>query len=110
MKTSIRLGLLTLVLLTLTLIPTLSFAQAGEVTFKAKCAMCHGPDGSGKTTMGQKLGIRDLRSPEVQKQTDAELAQIVTKGKNKMPAYDGKLTKEQIDQVVALVRELGKKK
>ncbi len=44
----------------------------------------------------------------MQKQTDAELVQIITKGKDKMPAYDGKLTKEQIDQVVAHVRELGK--
>jgi mono/diheme cytochrome c family protein len=32
----------------------------------------------------------------------------VTKGKEKMPSYDGKLTKEQIDQVVAYIRELGK--
>ncbi len=92
------------------LIPTLCLAQDGAATFKAKCAMCHGPDGDGKTAMGQKLNIRDLHSPEVQKQTDAELAQIVTKGKNKMPAYEGKLTKEQVDQVVAFVRELGKKK
>jgi len=87
-----------------------SFAQDAAATFKAKCAMCHGPDGSGKTPMGEKLSIHDLRSADVQKQSDAELTQIVTKGKNKMPAYDGKLTKEQIDQLVAQVRELAKKK
>jgi mono/diheme cytochrome c family protein len=92
------------------LIPSLSLAQDGAATFKGKCAMCHGPDGSAKTTMGEKLKIRDLRSEEVQKQTDAELAQIVTKGKEKMPAYEGKLTKEQIDQLITFVRELGKKK
>ena len=85
-------------------------ADAGAATFKGKCAMCHGPDGSGKTTMGEKFKIRDLRSPDVQSQDDAALTQIVTKGKEKMPSYDGKLTKEQIDQVVAYVRELGKKK
>jgi cytochrome c6 len=94
----------------LTLTTSFAFAQDGAATFKAKCTMCHGPDGGGKTTMGGKLNIHDLRSAEVQKQTDAELAQIVTKGKNKMPPYDGKLTKEQIDQVVAYVRELAKKK
>jgi cytochrome c6 len=102
-------GKLALLAAVLLLIPTLLLAQDGAATFKGKCAMCHGPDGSGKTAMGQKLNIRDLHSAEVQKQSDAELAQIVTKGKNKMPAYDGKLTKEQIDQVVAFIRELGKK-
>jgi mono/diheme cytochrome c family protein len=98
------------VVLILALTTNFSFAQDGAATFKSKCAMCHGPDASGKTPMGEKLNIRDLRSADVQKQTDAELAQIVTKGKNKMPSYDGKLTKEQIDQVVAYVRELAKKK
>jgi len=98
------------VVLILALTTHFSFAQDGAATFKSKCAMCHGPDASGKTPMGEKLNIRDLRSADVQKQTDAELAQIVTKGKNKMPSYDGKLTKEQIAQVVAYVRELAKKK
>ena len=83
--------------------------DAGAATFKSKCAMCHGPDGSGKTTMGEKFKIRDLRSPDVQGQSDSALSQIVTKGKEKMPSYDGKLSKEQIDQVVAYIRELGKK-
>jgi mono/diheme cytochrome c family protein len=85
-------------------------ADAGAATFKSKCAMCHGPDGSGKTAMGEKLKIRDLRSPDVQSQDDSVLTQVVTKGKEKMPSYDGKLTKEQIDEVVAYIRELGKKK
>lgn len=83
-------------------------AQDGAATFKAKCAMCHGADGTGKTPMGEKLGIRDFHSADVQKQTDAQLAEIITKGKNKMPAYDGKLTKEQVDQVVAFIRTLKK--
>jgi cytochrome c6 len=105
-----KLALLVFVLFLFALTPALSLAQDGAATFKGKCAICHGPDGAGKTAMGAKLNIRDLRSADVQKQSDAELAQIVTKGKNKMPAYDGKLTKEQIDQVVAHIRELGKKK
>jgi len=105
-----KLLLFTLVLFLVALVPALSVTQEGAAIFKSKCAMCHGPDGSGKTAIGEKLNIRDLRSAEVQKQTDAELSQIVTKGKNKMPPYDGKLTKEQIDQLVAYVRDLGKKK
>jgi mono/diheme cytochrome c family protein len=59
--------------------------------------------------MGKSLKIRDLASPEAQSQSDAQLTEIVTKGKNKMPAFDGKVTKEQITGLVAYVRELGKK-
>src|SRR5215472_13805396 len=85
-------------------------AQGDAATvFKSKCAACHGPDGKGETAMGKTLKIRDLGSAEVQSQSDAQLAEIVTKGKNKMPAYDGKLTKEQIGELVAYVRALGKK-
>jgi len=80
-----------------------------EDVFKSKCAACHGPDGGAKTTMGSMLKIRDLRSDEVQKQNDSELNQIITKGKNKMPAFDGKLKKEEIQQLVVFIRQLAKK-
>jgi len=83
--------------------------ETGDALFKAKCAMCHGPDGVGKTKMGEILKVPDLHSPEVQAKTDAELTQIITKGKNKMPASEGKLDKEQIGKLVAFVRDLGKK-
>jgi mono/diheme cytochrome c family protein len=80
----------------------------GEVLFQGRCAMCHGPDGAGKTLVGEKLKIRDLRSEAVQKQTDAELNQIVTSGRGRMAAYQNKLTGEQIAQVVTYIRDLGK--
>src|SRR6185436_51289 len=51
--------------------------------YKAKCAMCHGPDGKGETPTGKKMKVRDLGSPEVQKMTDAELAKVIADGKNK---------------------------
>jgi mono/diheme cytochrome c family protein len=59
--------------------------------------------------MGKKLSARDLGSTEVQSQSDAQLTEVLTKGKNKMPAYDGKLSKEQIAQLVAYIREFAKK-
>ena len=104
-----KLALLACVLSVFALTPALVVAQDGAATFKAKCAMCHGADGTGKTAMGEKLKIRDLSSADVQKQSDADLTQVITKGKEKMPAYDGKLTKEQIDQVLAHIRTLAKK-
>ena len=85
-------------------------AQAAADLFKTKCQACHGPDGSGNTPMGKKLGTHDFHSPEVQKMTDAQLIELITKGKEKMPAYTGKLTAEQIKELAGYVRELGKKK
>jgi cytochrome c6 len=88
------------------LFSTFSLADSGGDTFKAKCAMCHGADGKGATAMGKTLGLRDLGSADVQSQSDADLTNIVTNGKGKMPKYDGKLTKDQINDVVKYIRTL----
>ena len=83
--------------------------ETGEALFKSKCAMCHGPDATGKTKMGEMLKVPDLHSTEVQKQSNVELTQVITKGKQKMPAYGDKLSKEQIVKLVAYIHEIGKK-
>ncbi len=81
---------------------------SGADTFKAKCAMCHGPDGAGNTPMGQRLKIRDLRSPDVQKQSDADLTAIITNGKSPMPAYGKSLSAAEIRGLVAFIRSIAK--
>ncbi len=87
---------------------THTFADAGGDTFKAKCAMCHGATGAGDTVIGKNLKLRDLGSADVQKQTDDELTTIITKGKGKMTPYGGKLTKEQVGDLVKFIRSLKK--
>lgn len=82
----------------------------GEATFKAKCTACHGAFGSGSTVIGKKLNLRDLRSEEVQKLSDAQIYEIITKGVNKMPAFGKSLGEEKVKQLVAYIRELGKKR
>ena len=81
-------------------------AQTGADLFKSKCAMCHGPDGKGQTAMGKNLNLRDFGSAQVQSQSDANLTNIITNGKNKMPKYDGKLTSDQISDLVKYIRTL----
>ena|SRR5215471_15986383 len=88
------------------LFSTWSVADSGGDTFKGKCAMCHGATGKGDTSMGKAKGLRDLGSADVQAQSDADLAKIINDGKGAMPKYDGKLTKEQIDEVVKFIRTL----
>jgi cytochrome c5 len=86
------------------LAPSPAVAEDAAALWKAKCTSCHAADGSGGTPMGKKLNVKDIGSPEVQKMTDAQLTEIVAKGKNKMPAYDGKLTADQIKALVAHMR------
>lgn len=89
--------------------------DAGSL-FKARCSECHGADGSGHTAKGEAGKIPDMRSPELQKQTDAQLAEIITNGKRSsrglnysMPSNKGKLTDDQIKQLIAYIRGLAKK-
>jgi mono/diheme cytochrome c family protein len=83
-------------------------SSAGADTFAAKCASCHGKDATGSTTIGKKMGLRDLGSAEVQKQTDQQLHDITAKGRKKMPAYEKKLSAEQIKDLVTYLRSLKK--
>jgi len=81
-------------------------ADDAAALYKSKqCQACHGPDGKGSAN-GQKLGTKDFQSPEVQKQTDAELIKVTKDGKGKMPKYDGKLTDAQIAQLIKYIRSL----
>ncbi len=84
-----------------------AYAQADDAAalYKAKCQVCHGPDGKGSVA-GQKLGVKDLHSPEVGKMTDAELFDITKKGKEKMPGYDKKLTDDQLKGLIKYIRSL----
>jgi len=83
-------------------------ADATADVYKSKCASCHGADGKGDTPAGKKLNVKDLASADVQKQSDADLAAAIEKGKKPMPGYEGKLTKDQIDGLVKWVRTLKK--
>jgi mono/diheme cytochrome c family protein len=83
--------------------------NTAEATYKAKCAMCHGPDGKGETATGKMMKVKDLASEEVQKMSDADLTDTVSKGKGKMPAYKT-LTADQVKDLVGYVRAFGKKK
>lgn len=103
-----RIGLATLVVCGLFLLgSSLATAQDAAGTYKSKCAMCHGADGKG-SAMGQKMGVHDFSSADVQKESDAQLMEIISGGKGKMPAYKDKLKDSEIKDLVAYIRGLGK--
>jgi mono/diheme cytochrome c family protein len=81
--------------------------NAAEALYKSKCAGCHGVDGTGSAT-GKKMGAHDFTTADVQGLSDAELATVITSGKNKMPAYGKSLKAEDIKGLVAYIRTLKK--
>lgn len=104
MRNSLRMGLVALLAGgVMASLSSPAVAQDAAATYKAKCAMCHGADGK-----GGKMGTRDFGSAEVKAETDAQLTEIITKGKGKMPAYGGKLTDDEIKGLVTYVRSLSK--
>jgi cytochrome c6 len=84
--------------------------SAGESLYKVHCVLCHGSDGYSKTTLGEQLQALDLHSAAVQEHTDAEIKNVILHGQKSMPPFAGQLTPAQVDQVIAYIREFGKKK
>ena len=80
--------------------------SAGSNTYKTTCVSCHGADGRG-SPLGRSLHAPDLHSGQVQRQSVADLTQVITAGKNNMPPFGNRLTKDQIDAVTKYVRMLG---
>lgn len=95
------------------MLSALSTARAADDAtvklYQTKCAACHGPDGSGNTTVGKALKLQDIRDPEVQKESDADLTTLIAKGKGKMPGNEKTLKPDQIKALVGYVHELAKK-
>jgi cytochrome c6 len=88
-------------------LPAGAYAQADAAKiFKANCVLCHAENGSGDSSTGKAFKAQDLRSEEVQKQSDAALAEVIAKGRGKMPAFGAKLKPDDIKSLVAYIRTL----
>jgi mono/diheme cytochrome c family protein len=86
-----------------------AFAQsAGADTYKAKCAMCHGPDGTAATPVAKAMKIVSFKDPTMVKAPDAEFIAATKSGKGKMKGFAGTLSDAQIKEVVSYIRTLQK--
>ena len=77
----------------------------GADLFKKKCSVCHGPDGS-VSPAGQKLGAPEKLGVKTAGLTPEQIATVVTKGKEKMKGFEGKLTEDEIKAVAAFAKTL----
>ena len=75
-------------------------------TYKSKCASCHGANGSGQTSAGKAMKLKDLRSAEVQAMGDEQLYATIAKGKGKMPGYEKSLGADTCKALVAHIKQL----
>jgi mono/diheme cytochrome c family protein len=89
------------------LAPVANAEDKGSALFQSNCLMCHGADGKGTPT-GQAMKVVDFHDPEAIKMSDADLAAIIGKGKNNMPAFGTRLTSPEIENLVAYIRILQK--
>jgi len=83
----------------------LSFAQDGAPTYKAKCAMCHGPTGTPSAGMAKAMGIKPVSDPSMQALTVAQIEAAVKSGKGKMKPVAG-LTDAQVSAVAVYFKSL----
>ena len=85
---------------------TVGFAQAGgEATYKAKCAACHGANGTPSAGMAKSMGVKPSTDPEVKKLTVDQMVAAVKNGKGKMKPITT-LSDAQIKDSVVFFRSL----
>jgi mono/diheme cytochrome c family protein len=90
--------------------PALYAQSDADKIYKTNCVLCHSADGSGGSPTGKALHAKDLRSDEVQKQSDTALSEVITKGRGKMPAFGAKIKPDDVTKLVAYIRALPNKK
>ncbi len=82
--------------------------DAGKL-FKTHCVPCHGEDGRG-TDLGKGLGVPDLTNAEWQKtRPDTRFVEQILKGSEKMFAFKDKLKMEEVQALLAYVRNFAQR-
>lgn len=83
-----------------------------KTLFAQRCTRCHAIDGSGQTVIGDMLDVPDLTDEKWWNDdiSDERLTESIADGKNEMPPFGKKLTKQEIAALVAYVSRFNKSK
>jgi cytochrome c6 len=84
---------------------SMCFAEDGAATYKAKCAMCHGPTGTPSAGMAKMMGIKPASDPSMKTLTVDQIVSTVKNGKGKMKPIAG-LTDPEVHAVAAYFKTL----
>jgi mono/diheme cytochrome c family protein len=79
---------------------------AARTTYNNACVKCHKENGEGGAVDvdGEKIRVPSFKGGHALKHTDAEYAKQITNGGEGMPKFKDRLTPEQIDGLVRLIR------
>jgi mono/diheme cytochrome c family protein len=79
---------------------------AARSTYNSTCAKCHKETGEGGVAEieGEKLKVPSLKGHHAREHTDEELIRKIDKGGEGMPAFEKRLTQDQITEIARFVR------
>jgi mono/diheme cytochrome c family protein len=89
-------------------------AADAKENWEKNCAKCHGPDGKGKTKMGEKMGAKDYTDAKVQEgMKDDAMTKAIKEGvkdgdTTKMKAFGDVLSDDEVKALVKFVRDFKK--
>lgn len=76
--------------------------------YDKECKSCHGPAGAGgpvKLDDGTKLKVPSLREGRAVRHPDSDYVKQITKGGDGMPAFEKKLTSDQMNDLIKMIRQ-----
>src|SRR5256885_8715597 len=80
---------------------------ASRATFMKNCKECHGEKGNGgpvKLEDGTRLKVPSLREGHALRHPDSDFLKQITKGGDGMPAFEKKLTSNQMNELIRFIR------
>lgn len=83
--------------------------QNGQLHYQDNCMVCHGDSGHGDDIAADNLRKKPAnisRKLDSLFESDAELTRDVLKGKSVMPAFQGRLSKGDIQGIFAYIRSV----
>ena len=83
----------------------------GKRVYADKCSRCHGASGKGDGPKAETLEKKPADYTDKKKMsgfTDAQLRKVTLEGKQPMPAYQGKMSDKDLDDVIAYIRAFAK--
>ena len=91
------------------LLSTAAVAQSApslttDPVYEKNCSKCHG-----KEADGRRFGGKHAPNLAETKLSDEELKNIITNGKGKMPAFQKKLTAEEISSLAKEIKDFSKR-
>lgn len=85
--------------------PADELAATRELYLK-RCINCHKETGEGgvKEIEGEKIKVPNFKDPRVASEPDSEYIEHIEKGGDGMPAFKGKITDDEIKNLVRFIR------